>query len=232
VSSAPFESRPARWLAYAGLFVLVVSVFASQLYLAGYVRPWPRAFAAEAVYWLSWWILLPAVVWWCRRLRHAAWAVRAPALLLGALVALVVAPVIAQSLHFLQNWLHLCVGGCEAAHAGAEHAAIESEAALVGVAAEDVTERGVDELAIADEDRFEPRLQVFEQPQRRALSDDIDDDRRCCDLAAADNRDTQPFVFFYSEAFQRREQHRGARGGGILQKFLTRDIVVHKSHFL
>jgi signal transduction histidine kinase len=115
VSSAPFESRPARWLAYAGLFVLVVSVFASQLYLAGYVRPWPRAFAAEAVYWLSWWILLPAVVWWCRRLRHAAWAVRAPALLLGALVSLVVAPVIAQSLHFLQNWLHLCVGGCEAA---------------------------------------------------------------------------------------------------------------------
>jgi len=108
-------TRPARWLAYAGLWVLVVSVFASQLYLAGYMRPWPRAFAAEAVYWLSWWILLPAVFWWCRRLRQASWTVRAPALFLGALVTLVVAPLIAQSLHFLQAWLQLCVGECEPA---------------------------------------------------------------------------------------------------------------------
>lgn len=110
-------SRPARWLAYAGLWVLVVSVFASQLYLAGYVTPWPRAFAAEAIYWLAWWMLLPAVFWWCRRLRNTRWNVRAPALLLGALLALMLAPLIAQSLHFVQTWLRLCVGDCEPAFA-------------------------------------------------------------------------------------------------------------------
>ena len=90
--------RFARWLAYPGLWVLLSSVFASQLYLAGYVRPWPRAFAAEAVYWLAWWILVPAVFWWCRRLRNTRWSVRAPALLLGGLASLLLAPLIAQVL--------------------------------------------------------------------------------------------------------------------------------------
>jgi len=107
--------RFARWLAYPGLWVLLSSVFASQLYLAGYVRPWPRAFAAEAVYWLAWWILVPAVFWWCRRLRNTRWSVRAPALLVGGLASLLLAPLIAQLLHFAQLWLHLCVGECEAA---------------------------------------------------------------------------------------------------------------------
>jgi signal transduction histidine kinase len=97
--------------------VLVVSVFASQLYLAGYVTPWPRAFAAEAIYWLAWWILVPAVFWWCRRWHDTRWSVRAMALLLGALLALMLAPLIAQLLHFVQVWLRLCVGDCEPAFA-------------------------------------------------------------------------------------------------------------------
>ena len=111
----PHATRPARWLAYAGLWALIVSVFASQLYLAGYVRPWPRAFAAEAVYWLAWWILLPLLFAWCRRLKDTSWNVRGPALLLGALAALLLAPLVAQCLHFLQIALRLCVGDCEPA---------------------------------------------------------------------------------------------------------------------
>jgi hypothetical protein len=104
---------PARWLAYAGLWALISSVFASQLYLAGYVRPWPRAFAAEAVYWLSWWMLVPAVFWWCRRVRQVSWAVRAPALLAGALVCLLLVPMYSQALQWLLAWLGWCVGECE-----------------------------------------------------------------------------------------------------------------------
>ena len=43
VSSLP------RWLIYAGLWLLLSCVFASQIYFAGYIKPWPRAFAAEAI---------------------------------------------------------------------------------------------------------------------------------------------------------------------------------------
>src|SRR5262245_11480669 len=97
-----------RWLIYAGLWLLLTCIFGSQLYLAGYVRPLSRAFAAEAIYWLSWWILVPLVFWWCRRVQHLAWSLRALALLLGALLALFLAPLFSQSLHFLQSWLFPC----------------------------------------------------------------------------------------------------------------------------
>jgi signal transduction histidine kinase len=97
---------------YTGLWLLLTCVFASQLYFAGYVTPWPRAFAAEAIYWLAWWMLVPAVFWWCRRLRDTRWLVRAPALLLGAGVALLLAPLIAQSLHIVQIQLDACLGDC------------------------------------------------------------------------------------------------------------------------
>jgi signal transduction histidine kinase len=105
-------TRTTRWLVYTGLWLLLTCVFASQLYFAGYVTPWPRAFAAEAIYWLAWWILVPAVFWWCRRLRETRWSVRAPALLLGAAVALLLAPLIAQSLHIVQIQLNACLGDC------------------------------------------------------------------------------------------------------------------------
>jgi len=110
------RSRP-RWLVHAGLWVLLTCVFGSQLYFAGYVTPWPDAFASEAVYWLSWWILSPLVFWWCRLLRDADWRLRAPALLLGALVALFLAPLVAALLRLALSWLHLCIGPCEQAAA-------------------------------------------------------------------------------------------------------------------
>ena len=44
-----------------------------------------------------------------------------------------------------------------------EHAAIEIEAAAVGIASENVAEGAVDELGIAQQQRLEPRLQVFQK---------------------------------------------------------------------
>jgi two-component system LytT family sensor kinase len=102
-----------QWLVHAGLWLLLTCIFGSQLYFAGYVTPWPTAFASEAVYWLSWWILSPLVFWWCRHLRNADWRLRAPALLLGALIALFLSPLISLLLRVLLSWLHLCVGDCE-----------------------------------------------------------------------------------------------------------------------
>ena len=102
-----------RWIAYIGLWLLLSAVFASQLFLAGYVTPWPRAFAAEAVYWFSWALLAPAVFWMCRRLYRLHWTRYAPALLVGAIVAATLQPLIPQLLLTLQSWLHLCVGQCE-----------------------------------------------------------------------------------------------------------------------
>lgn len=101
-----------RWAAYAGLWLLVSSVFASQLYLSGYVSPWPRAFAAEAVYWLSWWLMLAALFWWCRRLRAVSMPARVVGLLLGAAAAMFVQPLIGQGIAHLLVGFRLCVGDC------------------------------------------------------------------------------------------------------------------------
>jgi len=111
-TAATARSTP-RWIAYIGLWLLLSCVFASQLYLAGYVTPWPRAFAAEAVYWFSWALLAPAVFWMCRRLYRLPWTRYAPALLMGAIVAAILQPLIPQLLQTLQSWLHLCIGPCE-----------------------------------------------------------------------------------------------------------------------
>jgi signal transduction histidine kinase len=102
-----------RWVAFIGLWLLLSCVFASQLFLAGYVTPWPRAFAAEAVYWFSWALLAPAVFWMCRRLNRQPWSRYAPALLIGAILAATLQPLIPQLLLTLQSWLNLCVGPCE-----------------------------------------------------------------------------------------------------------------------
>ena len=104
-----------RWLIQFGLWLLLSCVFGSQLYFAGYVTPWQNAFSSEAVYWLSWWILSPLVFWWCEHLRNSGWRWRAPALLLGALAALVLAPLVSQLLGVGLSWLHLCIGECERA---------------------------------------------------------------------------------------------------------------------
>ncbi len=118
MNATPQKLRPSqRWLIQAGLWVLLTCIFGSQVYFAGYVTPWRDAFAAEAVYWLSWWILSPLVFWWCRRLRDVDWRLRAPALLLGALIALVLSPLISLLLRVALSWLNLCIGECVQADA-------------------------------------------------------------------------------------------------------------------
>jgi two-component system, LytTR family, sensor kinase len=108
------ESRSLpRWLIYAALWLLLSCVFASQLFLAGFVTPWSRAFASEAVYWLSWGALLPAVFWWCRRLRDRALATRIAGLVLGAAMTTVLEPLAAQAIVFAQDSMQLCFGHCE-----------------------------------------------------------------------------------------------------------------------
>jgi two-component system LytT family sensor kinase len=114
VNPTPKASSPwPRWLIFAGLWLLLTCVFASQLFIAGYVKPWLRAFAAEAVYWLSWWVMAPAVFWWCRSLRLKGWSLRAPALLFGAVVTVFAQPLISDLIAVVQAWLHLCVGECD-----------------------------------------------------------------------------------------------------------------------
>jgi hypothetical protein len=107
-------SRLPRWTLYAALWLLLCTVFGTQLFLAGYVAPWPRAVAAEAVYWLSWWLLAPAVFWWCRRLLARSHWLRVAGLLAGAAAALFVAPLIYHSIGYLLNAFQLCFGPCEA----------------------------------------------------------------------------------------------------------------------
>jgi len=106
--------RLLRWAVYAGLWLLLCSTFGSQLYFAGYVRPWSHAVAAEGVYWLSCWLLAPLVAWWCARLRGLTLAPRIAGLLAGAAVALLVIPLITQSIGRALSSLELCFGPCEA----------------------------------------------------------------------------------------------------------------------
>ena len=106
--------RLLRWALYAALWLLLCTVFGTQLFLAGYVTPWPRAFASEAVYWLSWWLLAPAVFWWCRwLLDRSPWA-RMAGLLAGAAAALLVLPLIYHSIGNLLIASQLCLGPCAA----------------------------------------------------------------------------------------------------------------------
>jgi two-component system, LytTR family, sensor kinase len=102
--SLPFHLR---WLCFVGLWLLLAFVFASQLFWAGYVTPWSKAFSQEAVYWLSWGILAPAIFWTCRRL-HAGehvWNRYVLGLALGALLASVAQPVISEAVRLAQSGL-------------------------------------------------------------------------------------------------------------------------------
>jgi two-component system LytT family sensor kinase len=96
-----------RWLCFVGLWLLLALVFASQLFWAGNVTSWTKAFSQEAVYWLSWGILAPAIFWMCRRLHDGeqGWSRYALGLVLGALVASVVQPVISESIGFVSSGL-------------------------------------------------------------------------------------------------------------------------------
>jgi two-component system LytT family sensor kinase len=122
-----------RWIAYLGLWLLLSAVFASQLFLAGFVTPWPRAFAAEAMYWFCWALLAPAVFWMCRRLYQLHWTRYAPALFMGAIVAAILQPLIAQLLLTLQSWLQLCVGHCDPVPAWFSSASLAQTVRVAGV---------------------------------------------------------------------------------------------------
>jgi two-component system LytT family sensor kinase len=80
-------------------------VFASQLFWAGYVRPWPRAFAQESVYWFSWGVLGAGVFWMCRLLYRRDRGLYALGLCLGALVTAVLEPLLSDSIRFVLTWL-------------------------------------------------------------------------------------------------------------------------------
>jgi hypothetical protein len=96
-----------RWLYFVGLWLSLAFVFASQLFWAGYVTPWSKAFSQEATYWLSWGILSPAIFWMCRRLHRAeqGWSRYGVGLALGALVAAVLQPIIADGIGLVVSGL-------------------------------------------------------------------------------------------------------------------------------
>jgi len=96
-----------RWSVFVGLWLLFSTVWASQLYFAGYVKSWGKAFGQEAVYWLSWGIVSPLVFWLCRRLQSekCAWGRYAAGLLFGAIASAFIQPAVLKSIEYAQSWL-------------------------------------------------------------------------------------------------------------------------------
>jgi two-component system LytT family sensor kinase len=115
--SSTWERPLPRILSITGLLLFLTFVFSSQLYFAGYVTPWSRAFAQEAVYWLSCGILALPIVWMCRRLHRGAYGYMAyaSALILGAIAAVALQPFVALGIVGVLAALNLCPGCAEAA---------------------------------------------------------------------------------------------------------------------
>ncbi|MDF3022466.1 MAG: histidine kinase, gyrase and HSP90-like ATPase family protein [Steroidobacteraceae bacterium] len=108
-------SRPLpRILFIAGLLLLLVVIFSSQLFFAGYVTPWSRAFLQEGLYWLSCGVLAWPIMQMCRYLRRAGlgWIPYTLTLSLGAVAAVVLQPVIAFVIAELLAFMDLCLYGC------------------------------------------------------------------------------------------------------------------------
>ncbi|HEU4780652.1 MAG TPA: histidine kinase [Steroidobacteraceae bacterium] len=103
-----------RLLCIAALLLFLTFVFSSQLYFAGFVTPWSRAFAQEAIYWLSCGVLAIPILWMCRRLHRGAygWVSYALALMLGAIIAVALQPAVAFSIGRGLATLHLCQTAC------------------------------------------------------------------------------------------------------------------------
>jgi signal transduction histidine kinase len=103
-----------RFCCIVGLLLLLTLIFSSQLYFAGYVTPWSRAFAQETVYWLSCGILVPPILWMCRHLHRGAygWVRYALGLLLGAIVATALQPLVAQWIWLALSRIGLCLVVC------------------------------------------------------------------------------------------------------------------------
>jgi len=101
-----------RWAIYLVLWLLLSCVFASQLFLSGYVTPWSWAFAGELVYWLAWGAMLPFVFWWCGRLRERSFAIRVTGLILGAFVTALLGPLFSQAIVSGLVSIGVCGGDC------------------------------------------------------------------------------------------------------------------------
>ncbi len=103
-----------RLLCIAGLLLFLTFVFSSQLYFAGHVTPWSRAFVQEVVYWLSCGVLAFPIVWMCRYLHRGAhgWVRYALALTLGAIIATALQPAVAWSIARALAALDLCLTAC------------------------------------------------------------------------------------------------------------------------
>ena len=99
-----------RFLCIAGLLLFLTFVFSFQLFFAGYVTPWSRAFSQEAVYWLSCGILAVPILWICRRLHRDGfgWVRYAGALMLGAVIAVALQPIVANGIIVALGVLNLC----------------------------------------------------------------------------------------------------------------------------
>ena len=99
-----------RLLCIAGLLLFLTFVFSFQLFFAGYVTPWSRAFSQEAVYWLSCGILALPILWMCRRLHRGGygWVRYAGALMLGAIIAVALQPIVANGIIVVLGVLNLC----------------------------------------------------------------------------------------------------------------------------
>jgi two-component system LytT family sensor kinase len=116
-SPSAWERPLPRYAIIAGLLLFLTFVFSFQLYFAGYVTPWSRAFSQEAVYWVSCGILAVPILWMCRRLHGGAygWATHALAFLLGAVIAVALQPVVAHGIVVVLGALSLCPACAEIA---------------------------------------------------------------------------------------------------------------------
>jgi sensor histidine kinase YesM len=87
--------------------VVLTIIYATQLVLAGNVNSWSRALWQETVYWTAWTLISVGIFWLCRWL-HAGprlWSRYVLGLLAGAIAAMVLLPLLYQSLRFGTNWL-------------------------------------------------------------------------------------------------------------------------------
>jgi two-component system LytT family sensor kinase len=121
--TSAWERPLLRFLCIAGLLLFLTFVFSFQLFFAGYVTPWSRAFSQEAVYWLSCGILALPILWMCRRLHGGAYGrVRyALVLMLGAIIAVALQPVVAHGIIVVLGALNLCPACAEAAALPAQY---------------------------------------------------------------------------------------------------------------
>jgi hypothetical protein len=93
--------------------VLIMIVCAPQLFYGSQNKTWVDVFWIELVYWSSWAILSLIVFWWCRILYEGPHTLARyiPGLLLGAIGASLLQPVIDQTLWFtrvgVQHWLSI-----------------------------------------------------------------------------------------------------------------------------